>query len=269
MTVIFDVFVFLLGAIVGSFLNATVYRVKNKEDFVKSRSKCINCKHVLSPLDLIPILSYIFLRGKCRYCKEKIHLRYLIFELITGLVFLLYFNFLSFNYFVSNSIFVYINIIFYLLVICVFLYIGLYDFFYYEISDRLVLYSSILVFIYFLVAYYSGYISLNIIINHIFTAIIAAGIFLLIILLTKGEGMGGGDMKLVFLMGIVLGYPVILYVLFFAFVIGAVIGLVLVMIKNKTLKSSIPFAPFLSSSLILYIIFSVYILRFISYLFIR
>ena len=266
---IFDVFVFIFGAVVGSFLNATVYRVKNKEDFIVARSKCESCNHVLSPLDLVPVLSYIFLRGKCRYCKEKIHKRDFFFEIITGIVFLLYFNFLSFNYLVNNSIFVYVNIALYLIIICIFLYIGLYDFLYYEISDKLVLYSSIIIFIYFSVSYYFGYISLYSILNHVVTGIIVAGLFLFIILITKGEGMGGGDMKLVFLMGLILGYPAILYVLFVSFVLGAVIGLILILVKNKTLRSSIPFAPFLSSSIILYIIFSVYLLRLISYLYIR
>ncbi len=269
MYLVFDIFVFIFGAVVGSFLNATVYRVKKKKDSIISRSECESCKHKLSPLDLVPVLSYIFLQGKCRYCKEKISSINFFFEIISGIVFLLYFNFLSFNYLINNSAFVYINILFYLFIICIFLYIGLYDFFYYEISDKLIFYSSILVFIYFLISYYFGYISLYIIINHIVTGIIVAGLFLLIILITKGEGMGGGDMKLVFLMGLILGYPAILYVLFVSFVLGAVIGLILILIKNKTLKSSIPFAPFLSSSIILYIIFSVYLLRLISYLYIR
>ncbi len=269
MYLIFDVYVFVLGAVVGSFLNATVYRVKEKKDFIFARSECVKCHHKLSPLDLVPVLSYIFLRGKCRYCKEKISPLYLIFELISGVVFLLYFIFLNVNVSIKYPIFFYINIIFYLIFICIFLYIGLYDFLYYEISDKVVLYSSILVIIYFLISLYLGYINLDLIFNHIVIAIILSAIFLFIILITKGSGMGGGDMKLVFLMGLLLGYPAVLYVLFFAFLTGSLFGIILILNKSKKLNSSIPFAPFLSSSTILYIIFSVYVLNFVSYIFLR
>ncbi len=266
---VISLFSFFLGAIVGSFLNALVYRIRNGIDFVFERSECIYCKHKLSPLDLVPIFSFIFLRGKCRYCKKNIHLRYFVFEIITGVSFLLYFLYFPFSYNTSSTSLVYVNIIYYLILICIFLYIGLYDYLYYEISDKLILFSSIFVLIYFIYGWFSGSFSFYQIIGNIAVGVAVFMIFLFIILLTKGKGMGGGDMKLVFMIGLILGYPAILYVLFFSFLIGSIVGILLIIIKSKSIKSSIPFAPFLSLSVILYIIFGTYVSNFMTYIFLR
>ena len=81
---------FLIGIMFGSFFSLAIYRIPLAEDIIKKRSFCPNCNHRLEFLDLIPILSYIFLKGKCRYCKEKIRIRYLLLEMFSGIVFLVY-----------------------------------------------------------------------------------------------------------------------------------------------------------------------------------
>ena len=90
MNAIIYFFMFTMGAVLGSFYTLAVYRIPLKQDITHTRSYCPKCNHKLNFLDLIPILSYIFLGGKCRYCKEKIRLRYLILEVSSGLVFLLF-----------------------------------------------------------------------------------------------------------------------------------------------------------------------------------
>ncbi|MCL4392585.1 prepilin peptidase [Patescibacteria group bacterium] len=261
-------FSFLLGAIVGSFLNATVLRVRGKESFVKGRSYCPHCKHSLSLFDLIPIFSFLVLKGRCRYCKENISIQYLLMEIITGIIFLLYFNFVGISFiFLPNFINI-INILYDIVLISAFIYIALFDFLYFEISGKLVYVLSFIVFLYFLIFTILGYYSIDILLNHILFAFVIAAFFLIIILITRGNGMGGGDMKLAFLMGLILGYPQILFVIFLSFILGSIVGVILLVFKVKKLKSHIPFAPFLSLSMIIYIIFSFYILQVLHYLFI-
>lgn len=88
--IITAVIVFIMGTVLGSFCTLAVYRIPIKQDITHERSYCPNCKHKLYFLDLIPVFSYIFLGGKCRYCKEKIRPRYLVLEVMSGLIFLLY-----------------------------------------------------------------------------------------------------------------------------------------------------------------------------------
>ena len=261
-------FSFFLGTIVGSFLNATTLRVHGGESFIKGRSHCPYCKHKLTLLDLVPIFSFLYLRGKCRYCKKKISIQYILMEIVTGIIFLLYFNFLGFSFLLFPTTLHIVNIIYGLILISVFIYIALYDFLYYEISGKLVYVLSIFIFLYLLILTIIGVYSLGSLLNHILSAFAIAAFFLIIILITRGNGMGGGDMKLAFLMGLILGYPAILFVIFLSFIIGSIVGIVLLVFKVKKLKSHIPFAPFLSLSMILYIIFSIYILQSLNYLFI-
>lgn len=262
------IFAFFLGSIVGSFLNATALRVHNNESFVKGRSHCPSCNHTLLLFDLVPIFSFIFLKGKCRYCKEKFSYQYLVMEVLTGVIFLLYFNFLGFSFVLFPTLLHIFNIFYDLLLISAFIYIALFDFLYFEISSKLVYILSFIVFMYLLIFTILGYYSIGNLLDHIFFAFITAFFFFIIIIITKGNGMGGGDMKLSFLMGLILGYPAILFVLFLSFILGSIVGIILLVFKVKKLKSHIPFAPFLSLSMIMYIIFSMYILQTLHYLFI-
>src|SRR3989344_5301589 len=88
-----EIFMFTFGLCIGSFLNVVIYRIEKEEGFVKGRSYCSHCKHTLSWADLVPVFSFIFLGGKCRYCHKKISVQYPLVEMLTGLVFLLIFNY--------------------------------------------------------------------------------------------------------------------------------------------------------------------------------
>ncbi|MHB8443145.1 MAG: prepilin peptidase [Patescibacteria group bacterium] len=259
------IFTFLFGAAIGSFINASCYRVHENLNIKTGRSMCPLCKHKLSFFDLIPIFSFIFLKGKCRYCKEKISYQYIIIEVLTGVIFVLYFYFFGIVQILYPTPLNIIQLVFYIFVIISFLYIALYDFLYLEISNKLMVAVSLVTIIYLLVLYFMGFTSISYIFMHIYTAIIVGAVFLLLIVITRGSGMGGGDMKLAFVMGLILGFPSILFVLFLAFLLGALIGIGLIISKVKSMKSTIPFAPFLAYSIIFYIIFNQYILHFLSY----
>ncbi len=253
------VLAFLFGAGIGSFINAVAYRVNIKKDYIKSRSSCPKCGHVLGFVDLIPIFSFLFLRGRCRYCKERISYQYIVVELISAIVFFAYFYFVGVAQIFNFSTVNFIHLLYSVVFIGIFLYIALYDYLYYEISDRLIIISSIITLIYFILLLALRVIPFGLILSHLFIGILAFLFFLGVIIITKGKGMGGGDMKLAFLIGFIFGYPASIFVLFIAFLVGAVVGLLLVSLKIKSMKSMIPFGPFLSCGVILYIIFYQYL----------
>jgi prepilin signal peptidase PulO-like enzyme (type II secretory pathway) len=210
--------------------------------FLRGKSFCPHCKHTLSWQDLIPVFSFLFLRGKCRYCDKKISFQYPLVEIATGLLFVLILNF---KFLILNQflIFNFETIIYflYLLIISSFLIIVfVYDLKHFIIPDKVVFPAIGLALLY-------GFIhnSQFIIHNSFFAAVGASAFFLFIVLVSRGRSMGVGDIKLAFLMGLLLGFPYILVALFFSFLIGAIIGIGLILAKRKTMKSEVPFGPFL------------------------
>jgi len=229
--------VFLFGLILGSFLNCLIYRLETTESFLKGRSFCPHCKHTLAWQDLIPILSFLFLRGKCRYCSQKISWQYPLVEFFTGVLFVLVF---------WQTIYDLRFMIYELVIVCFLIIIFVYDLKHYLIPDK-VIYPAILI---SGIWYFVSSIFLNLytkyeILNTIYSAFGAALFFLLIVLISREKWMGIGDIKLAFLMGLILSWPKILVALFLAFFIGAVIGIGLIAAGKKTLKSEVPFGPFL------------------------
>lgn len=226
----FCLIVFLTGLVVGSFLNCVIYRLKEKQSFLSGTSFCPKCHHQLGFFDLIPVLSFIFLKRKCRYCGEKISWQYPLVEIATGILFLLIFNFQNF-----------ITTFYLLIISCLLIIIFVYDLKHYIIPDKIVYPAIAIVFLYKIIFNFqiSNFYSL------ILSALVASGFFFLLWLVSRGKWMGLGDAKLAFLMGLFLGYPKILTAMFSAFLIGAIMGIVLVMFGKKTLKSQVPFGPFL------------------------
>ena len=228
----FSVVIFLLGLIIGSFLNCLTYRLETEESFWKGRSSCPHCRHKLSWQDLIPVLSFFFLRRKCRYCKEPISWQYPIVEISTAVIFLIIFNFqfLIFNFIVAPLLIV----------------IFVYDLKHYIIPDKII-YPAILVSgIWYAVygIFLNQYTKYDIL-NTAYSTLGATAFFLSIVLLSRGKWMGLGDVKLALLMGLFLGWPNVFIALFLAFFIGAVLGVILIISGKKQLSSEIPFGPFL------------------------
>jgi len=248
-----SVVVFILGLTVGSFLNCVIYRLKTGQNFLKGHSSCPHCLHQLKWYDLIPVLSFILLKGKCRYCKKPISWQYPLVELITGLLFLQIFNFqfswtlsgglsveLLFNEF---SIFNFLNLIYYWFIVSLLIVIFVYDLKWYVIPDKIV-YPAIIIALIFNFQF-SIFNQFSIFKFSILSALGTSIFFLAIFLISRGKWLGFGDVKLAFFMGLFLGFPDILVALFLAFLIGAMIGLGLIIFKKKGLKSEIPFGPFL------------------------
>ncbi len=220
------IFIFIFGVCIGSFLNCVIYRLEQKKS-LNGRSFCPHCKHALSWKDLFPVFSFLFLKGKCRYCKNKISIQYPLVELATGILFILFFN-------PQNILYS----IFYLIIICFLIVLFIYDLKHYIIPDKVLFPAIAIALIYDLFNF-------HLILNNFLAAIIASAFFLIIFLISKGKWMGFGDVKLAILMGLLLGLPNVFTALFLAFFFGAIIGVILMVFEGKNLKSEIPFGPFL------------------------
>jgi prepilin signal peptidase PulO-like enzyme (type II secretory pathway) len=237
---------FILGLFIGSFLGVLVDRLSRNEGFIKGHSRCEFCKKELKALDLIPVLSFISTRGKCRYCKRKLPIFYPIIELVTGILFALTYFFLIPNHqsLIINSESLIVNLIYYLIVVSGFIVIFFMDLKYGIILNKILLPMTVTILLYLLIINPS-----SLIIN--LACGIAAFLFFLVItlgfkLIRGKDGMGGGDIKLAFVLGLFLGFPNIILALYIAFLTAAVVGIILILWKKKNLKNtSLPFGPFL------------------------
>jgi len=239
MGIIFYLFVFIFGLIVGSFLNCLIYRLalpsstQNIECSVgglKNRSYCPFCKHILGWQDLIPVFSFLFLKGKCRYCKKPISFQYPLVELATGLLFLLIINYQLFPKIeiLSNlTIVELLDVCFLFFVSCFLIIIFVYDLKHFIIPNQVIYPAITIAFIYNV--YQLAINNQQLAINNFLSAFGAAAFFLIIVLISKGKWMGVGDIKLAFFMGLLLSFPNILVALFLSFLIGAIIGIGLIL----------------------------------------
>lgn len=248
---IFQLFlIFLLGGAIGSFLDLFISRFKKGEDFLLSRSYCEKCHHQLNFFDLIPVFSYLFLRGKCRYCKKPIPIYHFLIEVFLG--FFLVFLFLKIK--IDFFVFFFLDLIFLLLFIVFF-----YDLKYYLVPDILI-YSLIL--ITFLLNIYLYFFPQNItflnysFLNKLISAFSFCLFFFFIYFFSRQKWLGFGDVKFSFFIGLFLGFPNFLVSLFFASFLGSLVGLILVLFGKKKMKSELPFCPFLIFGLIFAIFFS-------------
>lgn len=222
--------IFILGTIIGSFLNVCIYRIPKNQSIAYPPSHCTSCKSNLKWYDLIPILSYVLLKGRCRYCREKVSARYLIIEFLTGILYVLVYI----RYGVT------LDTIKYIIMISILIVIGMIDLDTTNVYFKTTFTGFVLAIV-FLALY--AYMGLPII-SYIYGGIIGGGTLALIILITKG-GMGWGDVEICFVCGLFLGVKPTLLMLFLSFVIGSVIGLALIASKKKTRKDYIPFGPFI------------------------
>lgn len=237
----FSVFMFFIGLFFGSFFGVITDRLKEKKSFIFGRSKCEFCKKELAFLDLIPVLSFIFLKGKCRYCHKRLSVTYPLIEVSTGLIFALSYIYsplvlvngsLNFSFFYNLFIFSLLLILFFQ------------DLKYGFLSDKIIILTSVVVLLFYV------FFQKELFLNHLLSAILSFLFFILIsyvfFLITKKQGMGGGDIKLSFLLGLFLGFPGIILCLYIAFLTGAFASIILILWRKKDfLKDSVPFGPFL------------------------
>jgi len=226
--VLSGIFIFLLGLIIGSFINVVVHRLPRGESLVSPGSHCPHCGEPIRAWDNIPLLSFLVLRGKCRYCGKPIGWRYPIIELLTGIIF--GFSYVRFGW----QPFLFIALYFSAILLMV-SFIDLEH----QIIPNKIIFPAIIV---------GGVAKLVLKPETVWVSLagfVLAGGFLLLVGLLKKDAMGGGDVKLAAFMGLILGSTVIM-ALFLAFILGAVAGILLILLKIKGRKELIPFGPFLA-----------------------
>ena len=227
------VLIFILGLIVGSFSNVCVYRIPRNESIVYPASHCPKCHTTIKPIDNIPLLSYILLKGRCRNCKSKISIRYPVVEFLTGFIYLQ----IYLVYGLSIQTLIYVILASSLIIIS---FIDLKE---QIVPDVISLPGIVLGFI---ISFFVPYISF---INSGLGILVGGGIILIIGLagsvIFKKEAMGGGDVKLAAMIGAFLGWRYIIISLFLGFFLGAIVGIVLILSKIKSREDVVAFGPFI------------------------
>jgi len=240
--------VFIIGAIIGSFLNCVIWRSYRGQSVLSGRSYCPKCHHQLAWFDLVPIFSFLALAGKCRYCRQLISWQYPLIEIATGVIFVASTWLPEMP--ISLSFLGVVKLLAYWVILSAMIVVFVTDWRWYLIPDgtiivgltgALVLRSAQSLenfFIYRCVDW-------SIISNSLLAAVFAASFFLIIFWVSRGRWLGFGDVKFAFLMGVTLGFFNTLIALFFANFFGAIIGLGLIFSGRKKMSSEIPFGPFL------------------------
>lgn len=247
----FVAILFVLGLCFGSFVNALVWRLHAKKDWVKERSICPNCKHVLAPLDLIPVISWVALRGKCRYCKKPISWQYPIVELITAALFVGSYIFWP----VPFNNFQIIQFIIWLGVLISFMALLVYDLRWMILPDKLVLATTIGALLIATIRFINNPNSQTFL-NPFWGVLCIAGLFYVLFQISKGKWIGGGDVKLGVPLGLLVGGPSnALLTVFLASVLGSLVGIPLILNNRKALTARIPFGPFLIVATIIVFLF--------------
>ena len=236
---------FVVGLAWGSFLNVLIDRLPKGESVVWGRSRCDYCKKPLRWFELIPLLSFFIQKGRCLRCHKKLSWQYPLVELATGVGFVVLQG-QAFEARQGLALWGSLVVFSSLLVIFVA------DFKYQIIPDSMVVLGVVGA-----LGVTGGVWEIG---EHAFVGLVAATFFFLLWFITRGRGMGLGDVKLVFLLGLLLGYPGIIVALYVAFLTGAIVGVILVVVRKKSLKSNIAFGPFLIIGTLIALVGQVYIL---------
>lgn len=226
MTIIYIFLFFIYGLVFGSFFNVVGLRVPKGESIVRPPSHCTVCDRNLTIKDLVPVFSYVFLKGKCRGCGTKIHWMYPVMELASGLLFAFAYYQLGFT----------LEFVVALLFISLLVIITVSDIAYMLIPDKILLFFLIPLIVLRVFEPLSPWW------DSIVGAVVGFGVLFLIAIVSKG-GMGGGDIKLFFVIGLVLGWVPTLLTLFLASIIGTVIGVISLRRTKQGRKTPIPFGP--------------------------
>lgn len=229
---------FFLGLCIGSFLNVVILRLQTKETLFFDHSRCPSCKEELGIRDLIPLVSFLFLAGRCRYCRQPISWQYPAVEFATGLLF-------AITGLLFSDPFV---LTFWLFFIVSFIVIITYDIKFQLIPDAILWPFMVGVGVYVMMSQYvSSWASLP---EDILASLITGGFILFLVLITKERAMGWGDVPLAFSQGLLLGYAGII-ALGLSFILGASISMALLLSGRVSLTTTVPFTPFLIAGILI------------------
>lgn len=239
---------FILGLCFGSFINMLVYRLEMEGKLLKSvykshkynknRSFCDYCGRQLKWYENIPVISWLVQKGKSRCCQKKLSILYPIVEITTGLLFLI--CGIKFSIYNANLIL----LVFSLMIITLLVFLAVFDLKHMVLPDLAILILYVIALLFWYLVHFNEW-------NYFISAMWSFVFMAFLYLVTKGKGMGWGDVELSLFMGLFLGWPEIIVAFYVAFVVGALVGLVGILVKKMTGKSKVPFGPFLILGIII------------------
>ena len=241
LTLILSIIIFLYGIVIGSFLNVLIYRLPKHENIATKRSHCMECGYQLKWYDLIPLFSYLFLRGRCRKCGTRISIQYPIIEAVNGILYVLIF--LRYGLTIETLL--------YCLLFSALLALSVIDFRTFEIQVGFNIFILILGLVRVATDYKNWLLYL--------IGLVSVSLFLFAIFaISKGRGIGGGDVKLMAATGLLLGWKLNLL----GFVMGCILGSVIHIIRMKVSKEgrTLAMGPYLSLGVVLTVFFGEYII---------
>ena len=260
-------FLFLLGLLVGSFLNVVIFRMEREESFVGGRSRCLACGTELHWYDNIPLVSFLMLRGQCRFCKKRLSWQYPLVELVTGFLFA---STVLIGQWYSGWLYLAVMAVL-ISSICFAVLITVYDLRFSLIPEVFLWGMNVSAFCYLLLHWVTGTelpgVFLPNVGSSLLGAVLAGGFFFILVFFSKETWMGWGDVWLGLWGGMLLGLPLVQVFITLSFSLGAVVGLSLIFLRKKTLKTQIPFAPYIlvSGFLLLGALYEApYVLQFLS-----
>ena len=248
MDIVIYVLVFVFGLVIGSFLNVCIYRIPKKEDTVAGRSHCMNCNETLKWYDMVPVFSFLFLRGKCRFCKSKLSIQYPIIETVNGIFYLIVFYIYGWD----TSFIVLLNIV-YCIAISVLVVISVIDYRTYTIPAVLNKTLFVLSIIGSLINFFGQNMSIKVLMEHVIGFFIVSVFLALVFYISKGRGIGGGDVKLMAVSGLLIGWKLILLAFILGCLFASVVHLIKMRIKNA--DRTLAFGPYLSAGIIVALLF--------------
>ncbi len=252
--------IIILGLIIGSFLNAALWRIP-KEKSMGGRSQCVVCSATIRWHDLIPLVSFLILRGRCRDCHSSISLQYPLVEAACALLFLLFavifFQSHPGGLFLLDAVGI-IELVKVLFFLAILLYLFVCDLRWYLLPDAVTIPGSLFALI------VNGFLAPSTIPELLLAGGVCGGFFALQYVISKGAWIGGGDIKLGILMGFMLGWPDVLVALFGAYCLGSIVSLVLIRMQKKSLTSMIPLGPFLTLSTAVVLLFNEPIMLYVT-----
>lgn len=243
-------YLFLIGLAAGSFVNVLIYRLPRREAILWGRSCCPHCRRVIKWFDLIPIVSFFLLGGKCRHCRQSISWRYPLVELYSGIVFVLAWRAIG-----QLSQAGLIDFLFFIFLIETFLVLFWTDLLHLILPDAVMIWATIVVVGYgFLEKLDLGRISFQILsLGHLLSVLLFASVFGFVWFVSKGKWLGLGDVKLVGLIGLIFGFVGGSFVLYSAVIIGGLTGLLLFLARWADGKTKLPLGSFISLGATVYL----------------
>jgi len=241
---IVSIYLAVLGLCAGSFVNALVWRIHESKDFVRGRSQCTSCGHQLATKDLVPIFSWLSLKGRCRYCRQSISVQYPLVEAIAGLTFVASYLLWPSSLQQTGNL---VQLITWLIASVGLLALAVYDLKWMLLPSK-ILYPTFVVAVLGQVVYLVGYApdKTSFLINWAASIVVASGLFWLLFTVSRGHWIGYGDVRLGLITGTLLAKPSLSFLMIFiASLLGSLVILPLLVTGKKGLSAKIPYGPFL------------------------